>query len=138
MKFLVLDVNVLFSFFKRGKVFWLIEALVKKNVKLLVPTEIVEELVKLKHKILSSAKLSENEWEELLKLLFSVVENISKSKYEPFLSEGKRISPHIRDAPLFALSLAFNKAPIWSRELRLKRQKVVKILSDKDVENLVK
>lgn len=40
----------------------------------------------------------------------------------------------LKDSPYFALALAFDKAPIWSREPRLKRQKVVKVLHDKEVE----
>jgi predicted nucleic acid-binding protein len=55
---------------------------------------------------------------------------VPKSNYEIFLDKALRISPHKKDAPLFALSLAFNKAPIWSREPRLKRQKIIRVLSD--------
>lgn len=138
MEVLVLDVNVLFSFFRKGKVFKLVEELVKKNIRLLIPAEMKEELLSLKSKIIKSAKISEEEWNGISNLLFSIVREVPKSKYGSFLREGCKISPHINDAPLFALSLAFNKAPIWSREPRLKRQKFIKILSDRDVEELLK
>jgi predicted nucleic acid-binding protein len=52
-----------------------------------------------------------------------------------FIEEAKRISPHLKDAPLFALSLAFDKVPIWSREPRLKRQKSVEVLWDEEVKD---
>lgn len=53
-----------------------------------------------------------------------------KFLYEDFTEEAKRISPDAKDFPLFALSLAFDK---W-----LKRQKAVKVLDDKGVEELLK
>ena len=71
--------------------------------------------------------------EEAKKVFFVV----PKFLYEDFIEEAKHISPDKKDAPLFALSLAFDKVPIWSREPRLKRQKVVKVLDDKDVEELL-
>jgi predicted nucleic acid-binding protein len=52
-----------------------------------------------------------------------------------FIEEAKRISPHLKDAPLFALSLAFDKVPIWSRKPRLKRQKSVEVLWDEEVKD---
>jgi predicted nucleic acid-binding protein len=54
-----------------------------------------------------------------------------------FLAEAKRVAPHEKDTRHFALSLKFNY-PIWSREPKLKRQKVVEVLSDKEVEELLK
>lgn len=131
---LVIDVNVLFSFFRKGRVFKLIEELTKRDIRLLIPTEMKEELLRLKHKIIKFAGISEEEWEELSTVLFLLVKSVSISVYKRFLEEAKKISPHKKDAPLFALSLAFNKAPIWSREPRLKRQKVIEVLLDKEVE----
>lgn len=136
--FLIIDTNVLFSFFKKTKVFWLISKLSEKGIKLLIPRVIGEELKNLKPKLLRYSKLSEKELNEVFEVLFSFVEQIEEEKYIKFLDEAKKISPHKKDIPLFALSLAFKKAPIWSREPRLKRQKIIKVLSDKEVEGLLK
>jgi len=78
--------------------------------------------------------LREDNFSVSLALLLKLVEIIPKEEYGEFIEESKRISPHLKDAPLFALSLAFNNAPIWSREPRLKMQKVVEVLHDKEVE----
>jgi len=89
--FLIVDTNVLFSFFhSESNVKEYFESLREKGVSLLVPQYMFDELLGIK--------------------------------------------PHLKDAPLFALSLAFNNAPIWSREPRLKMQKVVEVLHDKEVE----
>ena len=78
--------------------------------------------------------LREDNFSVSLALLLKLVEIIPKEEYGEFIEEAKRISPLLKDAPLFALSLAFNNAPIWSREPRLKMQKVVEVLHDKEVE----
>ncbi|MFH8132361.1 MAG: PIN domain-containing protein [Candidatus Aenigmatarchaeota archaeon] len=136
--FLVLDTNVLFSFFKRAKVFRLVSKLSRKGAKLLVPNLMADELKILRPKILRYSKLSEKELNEVFETLFSLIKPIEEDKYLRFLEEAKKISPHKKDIPLFALSLAFNKAPIWSREAKLKRQKLIKVLTDKEVEDLLK
>lgn len=104
------------------------------GVRLISPDVILFELLKLKEEIMKSSKISEVEFEVLSVTLTTIVKSVPKEEYEEFLEESKRVSPHLKDAPLFALALAFNKIPIWSREPRLKRQKIVKVLHDKEVE----
>jgi predicted nucleic acid-binding protein len=75
---------------------------------------------------------------ELFSAIKVIDRSVPKSNYEIFLDKALRISPHKKDAPLFALSLAFNKASIWSREPRLKRQKIIQVLSDIEVKTLIR
>ena len=134
---LILDTNVLISGIIKGKVLDIIFELYDKGIKLFCPQLVLEE-IKSKLPIISKqSKLSE----EVVLFFFSnlfleFVKPIPKEEYEEFISEAKRISPHLKDAPLFALSLSFDKAPIWSREPRLKRQSVVNVLNDEDVEEV--
>jgi predicted nucleic acid-binding protein len=134
---LVVDTNVLFAFFGNKRIVEIFEKLRSKGVKLIAPEFVIEELDKLKGKIIKRG-INESEYVDSFELLRIMIEPISKSEYEKFLDEAKKISPHKKDAPLFALSLAFNKAPIWSREPRLRKQKIVEVLSDKEVEELLK
>lgn len=136
--FLILDTNILFSFFRKSKVFELVRKLRKKEFKLCTPNFMYSELLNLKDEILKTSKLSNNEFDILLTILKLVVKPISKEEYIEFLPEAKEISPHLKDAPLFALSLALEKSPIWSREPKLKRQKFVRVLSDEEIVELVK
>jgi predicted nucleic acid-binding protein len=90
----------------------------------------MEELENLREKI-TKRGITKEEYANSFQLLKLLIEVVPKSKYENFLDEALKI------APLFALSLAFNKAPIWSKEPRLKRQKIIQVLSDREVENLI-
>jgi predicted nucleic acid-binding protein len=137
--FLIIDTNVLFSSFRKGsKTDELMRELRRHGFKLLVPEFVFSELKDLKQKISKFARLTQSDVEEAFMSLKKVIREVSELEYSQFLDEAKKISPHKKDAPLFALSLAFNKAPIWSREPRLRRQKVVEVLSDKEVEELLK
>ncbi len=133
--FLIVDTNVLFSFFhSKSKVTGYFKSLREKGVSLLVPQYMFDELLGIKSEILRGCDLREDNFSVSLALLLKLVEIIPKEEYGEFIEEAKRISPHLKDAPLFALSLASNNAPIWSREPRLKMQKVVEVLHDKEVE----
>ena len=136
MKVLIVDTNVLFAFFSNKKVVEIFKKLYLNGTRMIVPQFVMEELENLKEKITKKG-ITEEEYVNSLQLLKLLIEVVPKSYYESFLDEALKVSPHKKDAPLFALSLAFNKAPIWSREPRLKRQKLIQILSDREVEVLL-
>ncbi len=136
MKVLIVDTNVLFAFFSNKKVVEIFKKLYLNGTRMIVPQFVMEELENLKEKITKKG-ITEEEYVNSLQLLKLLIEVVPKSYYESFLDEALKVSPHKKDAPLFALSLAFNKAPIWSREPRLKRQKLIQILSDREVEALL-
>ena len=106
-------------------------------MKLIVSQFVMEELDNLREKIINRG-ITKEEYINSFQLLNLLIEVVPKSKYEIFLDEALKISPHKKDSPLFVLSLAFNKVPIWSRELRLKRQKVIQVLYDIEVEALIR
>jgi predicted nucleic acid-binding protein len=137
MKILIIDTNVLFAFFSSKRVVEIFKKLYLSGVKLIVPQFVMEELENLREKIIKRG-ITKEEYINSFQLLKLLIEVVPKSKYEIFLDEALKISPHKKDAPLFALSLAFNKAPIWSREPRLKRQKTIQVLSDIEVEALIR
>jgi len=136
MKTLIIDTNVLFAFFGSKKVVEIFKKLYLSGVKLIVPQFVMEELENLREKI-TKRGITKEEYANSFQLLKLLIEVVPKSKYEIFLDEALKISPHKKDAPLFALSLAFNKSPIWSREPRLKGQKIIQVLSDREVETLI-
>jgi predicted nucleic acid-binding protein len=133
--YLIIDTNVLFAFFGNKRIVEIFEELYSKGVKLIVPQFVMEELKKLESELIKRS--GEKEFKDSFELLENLLEVVPQTKYSQYLDEAKRLSPHAKDAPLFALSSAFNKAPIWSREPRLKKQKVIKVLSDKEVERLL-
>jgi len=135
---LILDTNILFSFFNKSKVFSLTKELRHIGYKLVSPDFVFFEIKGLKKQIIESSGLSESEYEFLLLLIKRIIRFIPKSEYKEFILEAKTLSPHFKDFPLFALSLYLNKSPIWSREVRLKKQESIKVLSDEDIEKLLR
>ncbi len=139
MRVLVADTNVIFLFSKSPNLVELGEKLRKSGIKLLIPQFCLDELLnaKVKGDVMKYAGFSERDFEAFVEGVKKVFFVVPEFLYNDFMEEAKHISPDKKDIPLFALSIAFDKAPIWSREPRLKRQKTVKVLDNKDVEGLL-
>jgi len=139
MRVLIADTNVIFLFSKNPDFVELVERLRKSGVKLITPQFCLDELVntKVKSDLMKYAGFSEDGFEFFAGEVKKVFIVVPKFLYDDFMEEAKRISPDKKDVPLFALSLAFGKAPIWSREPRLKRQKSIEVLDNKGVEALL-
>ena len=125
-KELIIDASILFSFFNRSssrrKV---MKELLDKNCKLFSPDYVLEELINNKSNIMHFAKISESEFNELVEELNKDIDTFREEKYEEFLSEANKLSPHdeeTKDDSYFALSLSKNKIPIWSDEIAFKKQ----------------
>src|SRR3989338_475902 len=136
-KELIIDASILFSFFNRSssrrKV---MKELLDKNCKLFSPDYVLEELINNKSNIMHFAKISESEFNELVEELNKDIDTFREEKYEEFLSEANKLSPHdeeTKDDPYFALSLYKNKIPIWSDEIAFKKQSEIKVFSTKEL-----
>ncbi len=127
---LVVDANVLFSFFKKeSKTRRLI--LNFEILEPVTPSFCIEELNKHKRLICEKSKLSDSEFEEVLNDLLISVKVFSLSEYRESLSDAKTISPDPDDIDLFALAL--NNCPIWSQEKTFKSQSRIKVFSTSDL-----
>ncbi len=128
---LVVDANVLFSFFKKeSKTRRLI--LNFEILEPVTPSFCIEELNKHKRLICEKSKLSDSEFEEVLNDLLISVKVFSLSEYRESLSDAKTISPDPDDIDLFALALKLN-CPIWSQEKTFKSQSRIKVFSTSDL-----
>jgi predicted nucleic acid-binding protein len=132
---LVVDTNVLFSFFKCESVtrrlltnFELIEPA--------TPSFCIEELAEHKELICAKSKLSAREFEEVLGDLLIFVKVIPLSEYRTFLLGAKSISPDPDDIELFAVALKL-ACPIWSNEKAFKNQSEVRIYTTAELLALV-
>ena len=124
---LIVDANVLFSFFKKGSTVreLVIDPDSKYDLELVAPTKLLVELDKHKSEICKKAKISLDEYE----FPRSVLEVFIKVMPDKFWQDSKTkaqevLSKHIKDVPYVALSLAFKskgyKISLWSNEDRLK------------------
>ena len=127
---LVVDANVLFSFFKE-------ESLTRKLITspellLFSPTFSLLELDKNKEEVADRAKISFDEYEYVKKVLTNFVRFIPLEKYENKLLEAKETSPDPKDIRYFALAL-WLAIPLWTNEKRLKRQDKVIVFSTSEL-----
>ena len=130
---LVVDTNVLFSFFRENPVRSIILNSEYLGVKLFAPEYSIEELRANKSKLLKYSGLkTDKELEFMITTLRFFVEMKPISFFEEFKEESKQISPDIKDSPFFALALKLD-ADIWSNEERLKRQSSVKVFNTGEI-----
>lgn len=130
---LIVDANILFSFFKTDSLRRdLIEKLPNLGYKLISPDFVMEELLKEKDKIMKFAKINEIGFLFLFSLIERKIETIPWKEYEKWMEKAKKIVPHKKDIPYFALALSLNAA-IWSDEKAFKKQNKVKIFSTEEL-----
>ena len=128
---LVVDTNVLFSFFKK-------ESETRRLIlnfeilELVTPSFCIDELNEHKELICEKSRLSNGEFEEVFDDLLIFVKVFSLSEYRDFLSDAKTISPDPDDIDLFALGLKLD-CPIWAQEKSFKKQSKVKVFSTSDL-----
>lgn len=127
---LVVDTNILFSFFWQGSLTR--KLLIASNFELISPEIAMQEIKKYSKEICKKVKISENEFKEQVKKLKEVVTFIDKKEYAQFLKEANKFSPDKNDADFFALCLQ-NGCFLWSNDAILKNQDVIKVLSTEEI-----
>ena len=125
---LVVDTNILISFFRDNPVRFIIINSQLLNLELYSPEHCWKELLNIKSSISKYSKLLLEQidpiFEELKDVLIIVPDEFTKS----FESKAKKLSPHDKDAPIFALALKFN-CGIWSNEPAFNKQASVEIFN---------
>ncbi|MBN1169487.1 hypothetical protein JXA56_00530 [Candidatus Micrarchaeota archaeon] len=94
----------------------------------------MEELGNHKNEILKKAKISETDLEMILDKLFSKMTVLDDNVINRHMDDAQRIMGDIdsADTPLIAAALA-TKVPIWSDDKHFKKQYRVKILTTKEL-----
>jgi len=133
---LVVDSNILVSFFRPNPVSMIIYNSKFFDLDLSSPTYVIEELRKNKKDILKYSNINLEQLNEKLSELSKLIKIFSIEEYKKFKKEAKKISPHDKDIPIFALALKLNCA-IWSNEPEFKQQSKIKVFSTKDIIELM-
>ncbi len=134
---IVLDANVLFS------------ALIKDSItrrlilefegKFLFPDYVFYEMEKHKRELLKKSKLSEKDFDELLRLILQQVSIVSSEMLKPYSKEAygivKEIDPD--DELFIACVLAHPNSILWSNDKGLKNQSKVKVLNTAEMKLLI-
>ncbi len=129
---LVVDTNILISFFRPNPVQEFITKSKLLNLFLFTPEYVFEELEKNKNDIMKYSGLNEGGFNEKLSELKKYVEIYPETSYRELKEEAKKLAPHDKDIPIFALALHL-KCGIWSNELDFKKQFKIKIFSTRDI-----
>ena len=131
---LVLDTNILYSFFWRSS---LVKKLLLADHELYAPEFAIEEIEKHKSEILQKTKLTSDEFKEFKEKLQKVIEFVPFSKYADSVPEAFNLMPeHAKDIDFIALAINLG-ASILSKEKRLKKQSKVKIFDENDIQKLI-
>jgi predicted nucleic acid-binding protein len=132
---LVVDTNILISFFRENPVRSIISNSLNSNLVLYSPEHCIKELLKISPSISKYSKRSIEEihliFEELKKTLKIIPDEYSKE----FKEEAKELI-HDKDIPIFALAIKLN-CPIWSNEPRFKKQNKMPVFSTRDMIELM-
>lgn len=128
---LVVDTNILISFFRENPVRFIILNSQSLDLKLYSPEHCWQELLKIKPAISKYSKLSLEQVDLIFDELKEFIKIVSDELSKQFKSEAKQLV-HDKDVPLFALALKLN-SPIWSNEPGFKKQSSVKIFNTEDL-----
>jgi predicted nucleic acid-binding protein len=133
---LIVDTNILISFFRNNPVNAIISSSSSLNLKLFIPEQVREELLRKQADVLKYAKINLEEFNRKFSELEQLLDIIPKDSFKEFELPAKTISPHEKDIPLFALALKL-KCPIWSNEPAFKNQSKVNVFSTRDMVELI-
>lgn len=129
---LVIDTNILVSFFRPNPVSELISKSSLLGISLVSSEYNIEELKKNKLEVLKYSGLNSKGFGDKLSELLKIIKTYPDKSAKELEKEAKSISPHDKDIPIFALALKLNCA-IWSNEPSFKKQLIVKVLSTRDM-----
>jgi len=99
----------------------------------------MEELGNHKKEILKKAKISETDLEMILNKLFSKMTVLDDKIIVRYMEEANEIMRDIDsdDVPFIAAALA-TKAPVWSDDKHFKKQNKIKVLTTKDLVEMLR
>lgn len=134
---LVVDTNILFSFFRENPVREIIVEANQLGLKLFTPEYAFDELKKNQPDLMKYTKLKyAHEIAFTIETLRLFIETKSMDFFKEQKDKAEKITPDKKDAPFFALALQL-KADLWSNEPRLKKQSIVEVITTKELRTLL-
>jgi len=133
MESVVVDTNILFSFFWKNS--FTRRLLTTLETKFISPEYALEEINGKKEEIKRKANLTEKEFSEIRKDLATYVDFIPLEEYEDCLKKAASI-PDSQDVDFIALALK-RKLILWSNDGPLKKQSLAPVLSTKEIMELI-
>lgn len=129
---LIVDTNILFSFFWEGSITH--KLLFKQDLELFSPQYALEEINKYKKEIMRKSRITDKRFKQLREDLAIAIVFVAEKDYCDQLKEGLALCPDPDDADFMALALKM-KLPLWSNDKHLKKQKALNVVSTSDLLN---
>ncbi len=102
------------------------------------PEYVKEEIEKHKKEMIEKSQYSEEEFNTILSLIFSRITIVPEEDYISYKEQVLKFTPHDKDWPFLALAMHLG-ADLWTYDKPLKeRQKVVNVLTTKDLIELLR
>lgn len=136
---LVVDSNVLFTFFWKNSIFNALS--IKQELELFSPVFALKEIDKYSSEISKKTKLSQSVFKDLRKALMERVGFIPLEAYSSILKQAPNIIKNlskeeyeelINDIDFLALALKLN-CPIWSNDKLFKKQSKITVFSTEEI-----
>jgi len=128
---LVIDTNILISFFKDNPVRLIIINSDFLGLKLFSLEYVIDELKKNESDVSKYSKINSMQFNEILSELVKLIKIIPKESFNQFESQAKQLI-HSKDIPIFALALKLG-CVIWSNEPGFKCQSKIEIFNTDDL-----
>ncbi len=135
---LVVDANIVVSaLLKKGVTFdvFLLNHIFRK-FEFVAPEFLMVEVENHMEELSRETKLSGDEFNEVIGFLMGEINLVPSSQFADFLPKGREVSPHFKDFEYLALALKLG-CPIFSGDKALKRQSSVKVLSSRELLDLL-
>ena len=129
---LVVDMNILFSFFKKQT--FTRRILTRNDLILYAPSYALEEIKRYEDEIKKKGKINDSVFDLYKKVISWFVTFVPAKEYALYKEQAIALSPDPDDAVYFALALQL-QCPIWSNDKQLKQQTAVKVFSTPEVKN---
>lgn len=109
------------------------DILFDENFKFLTPDYTITEIEEHKEELKKKTKLTDEEFEILLALIFEQIDIIPKSEYEDFLNKSKSLISDPDDVPHLAACFASKADGIWAHDPHFKKQDKFKVFTNIDM-----
>lgn len=132
---LVVDANIVLSALTAGRI---TDLLLSPKLELVAPDLLFAEVEKHKEEIKDRSKLSDEDFETLLKLLGKRIKALPLEEFSSQMQKAEELlGEHKKDAQYVALALKLN-CPFWTYEKRFADIGDIKSLTTADVAKLIK
>ncbi|NJF25790.1 PIN domain-containing protein [Thermococcus sp. Bubb.Bath] len=129
---IVVDTNVLFSFFKRESTTRRLILCISAVSTIYAPEYLLEELRRYSKLIQKKAGISEEEFNKILDRLRKYILFVEYPSYEDWIDVAVGITPDPKDVDFVALALKFD-AILWSNDKALKEIGGIKVMNTGEI-----